>query len=187
MAFALSQELMYDILIGGKQVGSMLVTKKEVNEKETYYSAVTDVKYTLFRTTELVYFYEAIFKNDTLEKAYFIYKKNDDVEEEAKLFRANESYQSTLPEQHQKHRNPLTKSMLTMYFNQPKHREEIFSERFHDFVKIGATEEKGKYIFYIPNGDKSLYYYNEDGICSKISVSSGLISFDMVLNSTRKD
>ena len=178
---------MYDILVSGKQVGSMLVTKKVVNEKETYYSAVTDVKYTLFRTTELVYFYEAIFKNDTLDKAYFIYKKNDEVEEEAKLFWVNNSYQSTIPEKHQKHKSPLVNSMLTMYFNRPKHKDEIFSERFHDFVKIGATEEKGKFIFYIPNGDKSIYYYNEEGICSKISISSGIFSFDMVLNTSRKD
>ncbi len=182
-----AQELIYDISMSGRKMGSMIVTKKQVSAQEVYYSAITDVQYTLFRKTDLVYFYEAVFNGTLLKKAYFIYKKNGALEEESKLLWTDQGYRSTISLKHLKYTEPFKKSMLCMYFQPPQHREEIFSERFHDFVKVGATEEIGKFIFYVPNGDKSIYYYNKKGICEKISITSSLLSFDMVLNTSGED
>jgi len=162
-----------------------MVTKKKVNDMETYYTSVSEVQYTLFKKMELVYFYEALFKNKKLDKSYFIYKKNGAVEEESKYFWTPKGYKSSIPEKSLKQKTLLEKSMLHTYFHMPVHREEIFSERFHDFVRVGATEEKGKFIFYIPNGDKSIYYYNDIGICRMVSINAGIISFDMVLTESR--
>lgn len=179
------QELIYDITISGKKVGSLLVNRKEIEDSSHYYSAVSDVQYTLFRKTQLVYFYEAIFKNDLLMKAYFVYKKNGDVEEEAKLLWSEEGcYLSSLESFNKKHKYMLNKSMVQMYFQKPTHKESIFSERFHDFITVAKVEEENKFIFYIPNGDKSIYHYRQDGLCSKVTINTTFINFEMILASS---
>ena len=177
-----AQELHYDISINSKSVGSLLVNKKVENDSVTHISAVSEVQYTFFRNVKLVYLYEAIFINDSLSKAYFIYKKNDDTEEEAKLvWTAKNGYHSTREEFHQKQKEKLSKSMIQLYFEKPKNNDLVFSERFHDFVKIAYLGDNNKYVFQIPNGDKSIYQYNNKGICKKISISSTFINFDMTL------
>lgn len=159
----------------------MLVTKKTMDDSSTYYSAITNVQYTLFKKTDLTYFYEAAYKDDALQKAYFIHKKNDEVEEEAKLVWSKDGYNSTNPAQHQQYKEAIHKSMLKAYFEKPQHREELFSERFHEMVKVGSTDEGHKFIFFLPNGDKNVYEYNDKGICKKITASAGFMDFEMHL------
>jgi hypothetical protein len=166
-----SQELIYDINIAGKRVGSLLVNKIKKDSLTNYYSAISDVQYTLFRKTEMVYMYEALFQNDCLTKAYFIYKKNGEIEEESKLLWSKDGlYLSNIASFHKKQKTMLNKSMIQLYFQKPVHKDSIFSERFHDFVTIAEVKEENKFILYIPNGDKNIYYYNEEGICWKINI-----------------
>lgn len=184
-----SQELLYDINISGRKVGSLLVTKTQKNENTIYYSAVSDVQYTLFKKTELVYLYEAVFEKNLLTKAYFVYKKNGDIEEEAKLlWSKNGAYLSNIESFHKKQKSMLNKSMIQMYFQRPLHKDTVFSERFHDFVSVAEVKEENKFIFYVPNGDKSIYFYNEEDICYQINISTTFLSFEIVLQEgLRKD
>ncbi len=184
-----AQELAYEIKVAGRDVGSMLVTKKEIAKDKVYYSAVTDVEYTLFMTTKMVYLYEAIYENDILQNAYFIYKRNDEQEEEATLERigSSQSYLTKKDNQTLKIDGLIKKSMLHLYFTTPQSRDAVFSERFHDKVQIAQLPDEKKYMFEIPNGDKNIYEYNEAGICSKISISSAFLKFEMVLKNSLKD
>ncbi|MFQ3213353.1 MAG: hypothetical protein ACJAT1_000739 [Marivirga sp.] len=183
-----SQELIYDINIAGKRVGSLLVNKIKKDSLTNYYSAISDVQYTLFRKTEMVYMYEALFQNDCLTKAYFIYKKNGEIEEESKLLWSKDGlYLSNIASFHKKQKTMLNKSMIQLYFQKPVHKDSIFSERFHDFVTIAEVKEENKFILYIPNGDKNIYYYNEEGICWKININTNILSFEIVLKDPSSD
>jgi hypothetical protein len=184
-----AQELAYDITVAGKNVGSMLVTKKEIAKDKVYYSAVTDVEYTLFMTTKMVYLYEAIYENDILQNAYFIYKRNNEQEEESSVERigSSQSYLTKKDNQTLKMDGLIKKSMLHLYFTTPQSRDAVFSERFHDQVKIAKLPDDNKYMFEIPNGDKNIYEYNEEGICSKISISSAFLKFEMTLKNSLED
>ncbi len=185
----LAQELAYDIKVAGRSVGSMLVSKKEIAKDKLYYSAVTEVEYTLFMTTKMVYLYEAIYQNDILQNSYFIYKKNDKIEEEAKLERNGSlsSYLSKKGDRSEKIDGDIKRSMLHLYFGPPKERDAVFSERFHDKVKIAKLPDENKYMLEIPNGDKSIYEYNKEGVCSKISINSSLLKFEMILKTSIED
>ncbi len=184
-----AQELAYEIKVAGRDVGSMLVTKKEIADGKIYYSAVTDVEYTLFMTTKMVYLYEAIYENDMLQKAYFIYKKNEKKEEEASLERigTTQNYLTKKDGQSVKLEGLIKKSMLNLYFTPPKERDAVFSERFHDKVRIAKLPDENKFMFEIPNGDKSIYEYNNEGVCNKISISSSVLKFEMILKKSVED
>ncbi len=184
-----AQELAYEIKVAGRDVGSMLVTKKEIADGKVYYSSVTDVEYTLFMTTKMVYLYEAIYENDILQNAYFIYKKNEKKEEEASLERigTTQNYLTKKDSQSVKLEGLIKKSMLNLYFTPPKERDAVFSERFHDKVRIAKLPDENKFMFEIPNGDKSIYEYNDEGVCNKISISSSLLKFEMILKKSVED
>lgn len=184
-----AQELTYDITISGNNVGSMLVTKKELSEGRVYYSAITDVEYSLFRETKLVYLYEAIYQNGILQNAYFIHKKNGAKEEETKLEKIGDqaAYLGTKDGEKEKIEGSINRSMLQLYFSSPKQRDSVFSERFLDYVQIAKLPDENRYMFEIPNGDKSIYDYNKEGICTKITVNSTFLKFEITLNTDRKE
>ncbi len=186
---AISQELEYEIFVSDKKVGSMLVTKKEMPEEKTYYSAVSDVEYTLFKSTKLVYFYESVYSNNTLDMAYFVHKKDGAKVEEAKLERLNNSniYLSNINQKSQTIEKSIKRSMLQLYFIPPNTRDSIFSERFHQYIKIVKLPDENKYMFDIPYSDKSIYEYNDKGICTKITANSSLFKFEFLLNKSDRE
>ncbi|MBK6265680.1 hypothetical protein JKA74_11580 [Marivirga sp. S37H4] len=178
-----SQELEYEIFVSDKHVGGILVTQKEISEEKVYYSAVTDVEYTLFKTTQLVYLYEAIYQNNVLESSYFVHRKNGELIEEAKLQRVHDSekYISNKNQQSETLEGLINRSMVQLYFTPPNARDSIFSERFHEYIKIAKLPDENKYMFEIPNGDKNIYEYNSEGICTKIKVSSSFLKLEIIL------
>ena len=189
LSYSSAQVMVYDIFIAGKNVGNSMVTKKRIDSTKTYYSALTDVKYSLFKDTQLVYLYEAIFKQDTLQNAFFIHKKNGEVSEETKIERlANRKYYSTLIDnQKDWHDQIIKKSMVQAYFNQPLKRDSLFSERFHEYVQVAKLPEENKYMFIIPNGDKNIYEYDENGTCVNVKIKSTFIDLEMVLRHKADD
>ncbi|PTB94201.1 hypothetical protein C9994_12325 [Marivirga lumbricoides] len=166
-----------------KMLEACWLPKKKLAEGKTYYSAVSEVEYSLFRTTHLVFLYEAIYQDGTLQNAYFIHKKNGEKEEEAKLERIGmqSAYLGNKDGEKEKIDGLLNKSMLQLYFSKPKQRDAVFSERFLDYVKIAKLPDENRYMFEIPNGDKSIYDYNEQGICTKITIDSSFLKFEITL------
>lgn len=185
-----AQEYMYDIKVSGKEVGKLLVTKKVIDEHKTYFSAVSEVSYSFFGRTNLQHFYEAVFEDGILKDAYFVHKKDGEKKEESKISRIGNGsdYLATTDGEQQRISGLIKKSMVQLYFQKPLRRDEAFSERFHENIKIARLEENGNaYLMAIPSGDKNIYEYNEQGICSRIEVDMPVLKFEMVLNNGEED
>lgn len=183
-----SQELVYDVTIQGKPVGIMLVTKKPLDSGKVYYSAVMDLEYKLFRSTEMVQLHEAIYQNDTLRQAYFVEKLNGEKVEEAKIEQllGRKYYQTTIDTTKAWHEKPVLNSLVKMYFNQPQKRDSVFSESTHKYNKIAKLPEENRFMMLNDNGEKSIFKYNDKGICVQRNFNVGAIEYEIKL-SDRKE
>ena len=180
----LSQELIYDVTIEGRPVGNMLVTKKPLDSGMVYYSAVMDLEYKLFRPTQMVQLYEAIYQNDTLKQAYFVDKRNGEIVKEAKMEQllGKEYYRTTMDTTKAWHEKPVLKSLVKLYFNQPQKRDSVFLESTHRYNKIAKLPEENRFMILNEEGEKSIFEYNESGICIQRNFNLGAVEYVLKLN-----
>ncbi|ADR22603.1 hypothetical protein MATR_35510 [Marivirga tractuosa] len=183
-AIGLAQELVYDVTIQGKPVGNMLVTKKALDSGKVYYSAVMDLEYKLFRPTEMVQLHEAIYQNDTLRQAYFVEKINGEKAEEAKIEQllGKKYYRTTIDTTKAWHEKPVINSLVKMYFNQPQKRDSVFSESTHKYNKIAKLPEENRFMMLDDEGEKSIYEYNEKGVCVQRNFNVGAVEYEIKLS-----
>lgn len=179
-----SQELVYDVTIEGKPVGNMMVTKKVLDSGKVYYSAVMDLEYKLFRPTQMVQLHEAIYQNDTLRQAYFVDKMNGETTAEAKIEQlfGKKYYQTTKDTTKAWHEKPVLKSLVKLYFDQPQKRDSVFSERTHRYNKIAQLPEENRYMMLNDEEEKSIFEYNENGICIQRNFNLGAVEYVVKLS-----
>lgn len=179
-----TQELIYDVTIEGRPVGNMLVTKKSLDSGKVYYSAVMDLEYKLFRPTQMVQLHEAIYQNDTLRQAYFVEKINGEKVEEAKMEQllGKEYYRTTIDTTKAWHEKPVLKSLVKLYFNQPLKRDSVFLESTHKYNKIAKLPEENRFMLLNEEGEKSIFEYNEKGICIQRNFNLGAVEYEIKLS-----
>lgn len=179
-----SQELVYDVTIQGKPVGSMLVTKKPLDSGKVYYSAVMDLEYKLFRPTEMVQLYEAIYQHDTLRQAYFVDKRNGEKVEEAKIEQllGKKYYRTIIDTTKAWHEKPVLNSLVKLYFNQPQKRDSVFSESTHTYNKIAKLPDENRFMMLNEEGEKSIFEYNEKGFCVQRNFNVGAVEYQIKLS-----
>ncbi|WP_296622980.1 DUF6134 family protein [Marivirga sp.] len=178
-----SQELVYDVTIEGRPVGNMLVTKKVLDSGKVYFSAVMDLEYKLFRPTQMVQLMEAIYQNDTLRQAYFVDKRNGELIQESKIERlqGKEYYRTTKDSTKNWHEKPVLNSLVKLYFNQPQKRDSVFSEITHKYNTIAKLPEESRFMMVNEEGEKSIYEYNENGICVQRNFNLGAVEYKIKL------
>jgi hypothetical protein len=184
----LSQELIYDVTIEGRPVGNMLVTKKALDSGRIYYSAVMDLEYKLFRPTQMVQLHEAIYQNDTLRQAYFVDKRNGETTQEAKIEQllGKKYYRTTIDTTKAWHEKPVLNSLVTLYFNQPQQRDSVFSERTHKYNKIAKLPEENRFMMLNNEGEKSIFEYNDEGICIQRNFNLGAVEYLVKLSNSEE-
>lgn len=178
-----SQELIYDVTIEGRPVGNMLVTKKPLDGGKVYYSAVMDLEYKLFRPTQMVQLIEAIYQNDTLKQAYFVDKRNGEILKEAKMEQllGKKYYRTTMDTTKAWHEKPVLNSLVKLYFNQPQKRDSVFLESTHAYNKIAKLPEENRFMMLNEDGEKSIFEYNENGICIQRNFNLGAVQYELKL------
>ena len=67
---------------------------------------------------------------------------------------------------------PITYSMVSLYFKEPKGVDMVYSERYGEFLDIDKLEDH-RYRLYLPDGREIVYNY-ENGNCVEIEVDHSL-------------
>jgi hypothetical protein len=181
---AYSQELIYDVSIDSKPVGNMLVTKKVLDSGKVYFSFVMDLEFKLFRPTQMVQLVESIYQNDTLRQAYYVDKRNGEILEEAKIEQllGKKYYRTIIDTVKSWHEKPVLKSLVKLYFNQPQKRDSVFSESTHRYNQIVKLPEEKRFMMLNDEGEKSIYEYNENGICIQHNFNLGAVEYKVKLS-----
>ena len=178
-------KLEYDILFHGISVGK-LTTEKQTRNQTTSYKLVSDAKFHVFLSYTVHFELSARFKNNILNLSRVKNIVNGNEKNSIRIVKNSEQEYifSSKKIQHKLNlKHPEQKfdfSVAKLYFEEPKNREYIFSEKNGMFLKVHKTDQHS-YKLKLPDHTSSVYHFNEKGICEMVEMNRGISSFKLKL------
>lgn len=80
----------------------------------------------------------------------------------------------------------MLNSLVTLYFNQPQQRDSVFSERTHKYNKIAKLPEENRFMMLNNEGEKSIFEYNDEGICIQRNFNLGAVEYLVKLSNSEE-
>ena len=173
------ETLQYDIVKGSKTIGTILATKSTLNN-ESKYELTSSVSFRFIGEISIKSVFKTHFTDDVLTYAFSENLLNDKQKEFSEIQWDGNQYHVQLKKENKTIENEkITYSMLSLYYQEPKHVQQVFSERFAEYCQIKEIETD-KYELTLPDGNKNYYYY-QDGICTRVEVERTLMDVAFIL------
>ncbi len=172
---SISQKLEYNIVKGGKTIGSVLAVKKTVNDT-TIITITSEAKFRLLLSFNVSYFLEEKFVDGVLISGYAINYLNGKEQKTSSVQRNENKYSVVLDgEKSEFPLHKITYSITSIYFEQPPQLDiTIFSQQFSDFLPM-YNNSNGEYLLESKNGNNNYYYQN--GVLEKVKVARTYATF----------
>lgn len=172
---ASAQTLIYDVIKGGKNIGTMTVDRHNKNGQWTY-SVDSKVNVSVMITVRLSFLLESVFSGNQMISSSSKYIRDDKLKEASYVSWADNKYHINQDNERSVLENErINHCLSSIYFNEPTNVRRVFSERFAAFLDIKPTE-RHHYELTLPNGRKNIYTY-ENGICKEVMVDHMLATF----------
>lgn len=171
---AKSQQLQYEIVWKDDSIG-YLTADKELQKGGAYYEIESSVLFKFIASVKLDFYFENLFQDGTLQKAQTKNLMNDKLRASSEISWTGQQYQTTVDEETAVLNQKIKHTMTTLYYNEPKNINHVFSERYAEFCAIRPLG-KGKYELTLPTGKKNYYSY-QNGICTHVEVNHTLATF----------
>ena len=170
-----SQKLEYDIVKGGKTIGSVLAIKKTVGDT-TIITITSESKFKLLFSFNVSYFLEEKFIDDVLVSGNAVNYLNGNVQKSSSVQKSGNKYIVKLDDEVSEFNlNKITYSITSIYFEQPPHLNiTIFSQQFAEFLSM-YHKPNNEYELESENGNNNYFY--QDGILDKVKVSRSYATF----------
>lgn len=159
-----AQTLTYNIFVGGKKSGTLVVKtdKTDSNNFFIHSEANIVVAFSKLNATSEVYF-----KNGKLHQSSVIQKINDKEKEKTNIAYNGKHYQISIKGEDMKNlKNNVLYTIAMMYHTEPIGQKVVFSERYGIFLNIKKLQQN-QYQLELPDGKKNTYTY-ENGICTRV-------------------
>lgn len=170
-----SQKHNYDIELFGKKIGNTTVERidKGNGEVEFKMNSASEVNILFAHKTSAMNF-DIIYKDGKLISSYCKNVK-DGVTEIVTIVWEGTRYIIKKGEEVLQMNQPLDFSSIQLYFNEPKGRRKVFSERLGQFCDFIRTAE-GEYACKLSNGVNNIYRYR-NGVLYELEMSKGASVF----------
>lgn len=174
------RELNYEILKGGKVVGTMNASMKK-NNQNTEYITESKINMSMLVTVDVYNKVSGIFTDGVLQKGGIIRRVNGNVKANTQItldkgrYAINESGNTS---------SLQAKIMYTtacLMFIEPTNHNQVFSEVFRKFLNIKKLSPH-KYALVMPDGYENVYSY-KDGYCIEAEVKSSMADLSIRLKS----
>jgi antitoxin component YwqK of YwqJK toxin-antitoxin module len=168
----------YDVFLFGKNIGYMTVNRTVLSDGSTYYSLETlsETKI-LFKNTKALAKSDVTYKNGRLTDAWYQYTENGEIERYSKTTFDGKTYQIHNENGKFSHTEPLTYSLICMYYVEPKTISRIWLEPEGVFCDLKTTGP-GAYEYKSPNGNRNVFIY-KNGQVAEMEFHLALISVTM--------
>ncbi len=166
----LAQTYNYQIFKGDKPIGNM-VTKRVQNGRFTEFNIESNATFRIIFEFNTQFKFETIFSEGKLCKSYAQNKLNDSERESTLITWEDEKYKLLKDSKESKLleiKRP-DYAMANLYYQEPKERTEVFSERFGEFLQIKSIGN-AQYELTLPDGRTNIYTY-KNGRCSEVKVN----------------
>lgn len=178
--FSQSQSLTYKVIRNGSESGWVKLNKyADANTSVIYMASEVKVRAVfLFIITSNEY---AESKNNRLIHSHVFRKVNASIKADVHTRWTGNGYEKQCAAEKEKlDFQPVCFNVLDLYFREPVGFDQVYSGSQQQNLHI-EKEQAGIYKLYLPGGDINEYYYNNDGICSKVKIDHGLYSAEFVL------
>ncbi len=155
---AFAQTRNYDIILSGDKIGSLTVTKTIKGAFTTYKLESRSEAKVLFSTKTNYVLMDVTYKEGKLINSYCKNEVDGKVDNYASINWDGAKYDITNEKGKLTHTTPVTYSVISLYFQEPKGMANLFTERIgavYPLKDLGS----GKYEYNIPKGDKIIYMY----------------------------
>ncbi len=173
----------FKVFFTGREVGTLDITYKKNAEVETFEAKSISLVKIFFTKTNIDFYGITTYHNKVLVESYCRNTVDDRVKNYTKISRLAEKYLiHNEIEKKEEVYEPVKFSVLRLYREEPKGMHTIFSESFGKYCPIEEVSKK-VYQISLPNGKKSKYYYNEQGMLIKVENNHALgkISFQRII------
>lgn len=153
-----AQTRKYEVILSGDKIGELTVTRTIKGNFTTYKLESKSEAKVLFSTKKNYVLMDVIYKDGKLLSANCKNEINDAVDNYANIFWDGEKYTITNEKKKFTHTTPVTYSVISLYFSEPKGLTNLFTERIGEVYPLKPLGD-GKYEYKIPNGDKNVYIY----------------------------
>ena len=179
VAIAPSQVLEYDIQLGSRSVGTLIVTPSNLKSKD--FAIRMDAEMSL-PLTAVHSVFDVKFEGGILKKAEMVQKMNGKVREKAIITRNGIQYEMNIDGIQKTMQREVTYTIAKLYHFEPKDVKEVFSERFGAYATI-AEVAPHLYEITLPDKNRNTYRY-ENGICVEMTSKHSLarVTFRLVRN-----
>lgn len=178
-AALVAQKHIYAIELFGKKIGETVVERTDNGKGDVRYQLTSrsEANVLFVRKTSSMDF-DITYKNNQLFTSYCKNVK-DNVTEIATMAWNGTQYLIHKGEEVLKLSQPLHFSAVQLYFQEPKNKPQIFSERMGEYCRFTCTAD-GVYECKTPNGVTNIYRY-KNGVLYELEMSKGASVFMRLL------
>ncbi len=174
-----NSQLHYKVLFNGNDVGWMRL-EKNISGNKAILSLVSEIK------TKII-FPITIFNKDisTFENGKLVYSSqlrktngSTKLDKQTKLV-GNEYEVIEDGEKDKLPYPPIDTNLLSLYFQEPASLKSVYCDKRESFVKPIITKDGG-YRLKFSNGNSNCFYYNKDGLCTKVKIEHLFYSAELI-------
>jgi len=177
-----AQTLDYEVIKNDEQIGTLRTQRQNTAQGGIILRVDTDVNFSFFGKQSLTVEVESHFTNTQLAAAHTAEKLNEKMRNQTRLEWDGTHYFFTNDDGERKCLGKecpqIAHTVTSMYYNEPKDLNRVFSERHGEFLTLKSIG-KNQYELHMPNGRKNLYTY-KDGICQRVDVDHWFADFSFV-------
>lgn len=155
-----AQTKKYEVELSGKKIGELTVSKAVKGTATTYKLESSSEVKVLFTTKKNYVLMNVIYKDGKLISSNCKNEINGEVDNYANITWDGSKYDVTNEKGKLTYSTPVTFSVISLYFQEPKGMTELFTERVGEKYPLKYLGD-GRYEYKIPNGDKNVYVYKD--------------------------
>lgn len=174
-----AQDLYYDAYFRGDRVGFMKLSRSMEGETMIVRSE-TRMTVSMLLSVDLQIQFETEFRNGNMVKSHTSSYRDGTLNGQSIGWRSGVSYIVNQDGERKTVVAPLIdRSVITTHFTKPDGIEEVFSERWGQFLSV-SKEPDGRYALHLPNGNVNYYQYSGNLVTS-LEVNYGWLSVEFKL------
>jgi len=174
-----AQTLVYKGYKGDDYIGDMIV-KREVHGDHVFFRSDAQLNVRFLLNWELRFYYEADFTNGDLQRSLVQVSRDGKLRTEVKGKREGSHYNSDVDgDEESLQISSIDYCVLNTYFEAPKGRKKIFSERWGTWLQV-VDQGNGKYLLQPPNGSHNTLIY-KNGVCQEMQFNHTIAKVRFVL------
>jgi hypothetical protein len=175
---AQNTELKYSLIMNGSSMGILSISRKCLPD-QMQISLESKAKKRFIISFEIYEMHTEVFKNNVMTTASVFRQVNGKTKMNTRMnFTGTNCVIASEGKTNSISLNPVSWSVLNLYFTEPVNINEVFSDSFQQMLKIDKMENH-IYRLQLPDGNTNIFYY-ANGVCTKEIINHSFYKIELV-------